>query len=77
MAKLNDACRSLMKAKESTQLRLKRLDEERRELKSSLKSLDLALKALGHKPATSSKPFLAAEANAPSEDSHGGTSNVE
>ena len=46
MKKLNDACRSLIKAKESAQSRLKRLDEERRELKSSIKSLDLALKAL-------------------------------
>ena len=77
MARLNDACRSLMKAKESTELRLKRLDEERRELKSSLKSLDLALKALGHKPATPSKPIPGVEENAPSEDSQGGASNVE
>ena len=55
MAKLNDARRSLLRAKESAKKRLQQLDEERREIKSSLKSLDLALKALGHKPATSAK----------------------
>lgn len=47
MAKLNDARRSLQRAKESAQERLKQLDDERREIKASLKSLDAALKALG------------------------------
>ena len=55
MAKLSDARRSLLRAKESAKKRLQQLDAERREIKSSLKSLDLALKALGHKPATSAK----------------------
>ena len=46
MAKLNDARRSLQRAKESAKQRLQQLDEERREIKSSLKSLNAALKAL-------------------------------
>ena len=48
MAKtITDARRSLERAKESALARLYQLDEERREIKSSLKSLDAALKALG------------------------------
>ncbi len=46
MAKLNDARRSLERAKESALGRLKQIEEERREIKASLKSLDAALKAL-------------------------------
>ncbi len=46
MAKLNEARRSLERAKESAKKRLQQLDEERREIKASLKSLDAALKAL-------------------------------
>ena len=47
MAKLNDARRSLQRAKESANKRLQELDEERREIRASLKSLDAALRALG------------------------------
>jgi len=46
MAKLNDARRSLERAKESALGRLKQIEEERREIKSSVKSLNAALKAL-------------------------------
>ena len=48
MAKLNDARRSLERAKESALGRLKQIEEERREIKSSVKSLNAALKALGN-----------------------------
>lgn len=41
-----DARRSLQKAKESAQSHLVELDKERREIRTSLKSLDAALKAL-------------------------------
>lgn len=51
MAKLSDACRSLQRAKEAAMSRLEQLDEERREMKASLKSLDRALKALGQESA--------------------------
>lgn len=44
--KLTDARRSLERAKESAQARLLQLEEERREIKASLKSLDAALRAL-------------------------------
>jgi hypothetical protein len=47
MAKLNDARRSLQRAKESANKRLRELDEERREIRASLRSLDAALRALG------------------------------
>ncbi len=47
MAKLNDARRSLLRAKESEQSRLTQLDSERREIRASLKSLDAALRILG------------------------------
>ena len=48
MAKeLTGARRSLERAKESAQARLQQLEQERREIKASLKSLDAALKALG------------------------------
>ena len=45
--KLADARRSLIRAQESAKKRLEELDNERRETKASLKSLDAALKALG------------------------------
>ena len=45
--KLADARRSLIRAQESAQKRLEELDNERHEIKASLKSLDAALKALG------------------------------
>lgn len=44
---MTDARRSLIRAKESAMKRLEELDDERREIKASLKSLDAALKALG------------------------------
>ena len=44
--KLSDARRSLIRAKESAQARLQQLENERREIKASLKSLDAALKAI-------------------------------
>lgn len=47
MAKcLNEARRSLERAKETAKKRLLELDIERRDIKVSLKSLDTALKAL-------------------------------
>ena len=46
MAKLNDARRSLERARESALDRLRQIEEERREIKSSVKSLNAALKAL-------------------------------
>ena len=45
--KLADARRSLIRAKESAQERLQELENERREIRASLKSLDAALRALG------------------------------
>ena len=45
--KLADARRSLVRAKESALERLRELENERREIKASLKTLDAALKALG------------------------------
>ena len=45
--RLADARRSLIRATESAQKRLEELEDERREIKASLKSLDAALKALG------------------------------
>ena len=48
MAKLNDARRSLERAKESALERLRQLEDERHEIKSSLKSLNAALKALAN-----------------------------
>ena len=44
--KLNDARRSLERAKEAAEARLKEIEHERREIKASLKSLDAAMKAL-------------------------------
>lgn len=44
--KITDARRSLVKAIDSTQLRIQELDEERKNLKSSIKSLNAALRAL-------------------------------
>ena len=46
MAKLNDARRSLERARESALERLRQIEEERCEIKSSVKSLNAALKAL-------------------------------
>ena len=51
---LNDARRSLERAKELANKRLLELDNERREIKSSLKSLDAALKVLDRSPAPKS-----------------------
>ena len=45
--KLADARRSLIRAQEAAQKRLKEIENERREIRASLKSLDAALKALG------------------------------
>lgn len=44
--KIADARRSLIRAKESAEQRLVEIDEERREIRASLKSLDAAIKAL-------------------------------
>lgn len=44
--KLNDARRSLVRAKEAAEARLQEIELERREIKASLKSLDAAMKAL-------------------------------
>ena len=51
---LNDARRSLERAKELANKRLLALDIERHEIKSSLKSLDAALKVLDRSPAPKS-----------------------
>lgn len=45
--KIADARRSLIRAKEAAEQRLVEIDEERREIRASLKSLDAAIKALG------------------------------
>ena len=45
--KLADARRSLIRAREAAEKRLDELDNERREIRGSLKSLEAALKALG------------------------------
>ena len=44
--KLADARQSLIRAREAAQKRLEELDNERREIRASLKSLDAALAAL-------------------------------
>ena len=44
--KLTDARRSLVRAKQAAQKRLEDLENEKREIKSSLRSLESALKAL-------------------------------
>lgn len=44
--KLNDARRSLQRAKDAAQSRLKELDTERRELRASIKQVNAALRAL-------------------------------
>ena len=54
MAKLSDARRTLLKAKESAQGRLKQLEDERREIKATMRSLNAAIKAL-HNPKRSSR----------------------
>lgn len=57
MAKLVDAQRSLQKAKQAALERLQQIEEERDEIKSTVKSLDAALRALqGNKPKTKRKP---------------------
>lgn len=45
--KLGDARRSLVRAREAAKNRLEELDNERCEIKASLKSLEAALRALG------------------------------
>jgi len=57
--KLNDARRSLVRAKEAAETRLIELENERRETKASIKSLETAIKALAappKKPAQQSGP---------------------
>ena len=62
MAKLADARRSLQKAKQSALQRLQQLEDERNEIKSSLKSLDAALRALqGNTAKPKRKPKTATE----------------
>ena len=46
MTKLADARRSLVRAKEVALERIDKLEEERREIKATLKSLEAALRAL-------------------------------
>ena len=53
--KLNDARRSLMRAKEAAEARLQEIENERREIKASLKSLAAAIKALNG-PKTRTRP---------------------
>ena len=55
--KLNDARKSLVRAKQAAEARLVELDSERRETKASIRSLDAAIRALrpgGKKPPTES-----------------------
>jgi hypothetical protein len=58
--KLTDARRSLIRAQEAAQKRLEEIERERREIKTSLKSLDAALKALGVSGgrSASDRPFV-------------------
>jgi hypothetical protein len=57
MAKLSDARRSLERARDAAKARLVELEDARRGVKASLKSLDNALKALGEsKMVPRSKP---------------------
>ena len=56
MTKLVDAQRSLKKAKQAALERLQQIEEERQEIKSTVKSLDAALRALqGNKPKSKRK----------------------
>ncbi len=50
--KIADARRSLIRAKESAEQRLLEIENERRDIKASLKSLDAALKALARSDET-------------------------
>ena len=53
--KLDDARRSLQRAKEATNRRLREIESERNELKATLKSLDAAIRALGRPKASIAK----------------------
>ena len=55
MTKLSDAMKSLVRAKETAEARLAELENERRETKSAIKSLDAAIRAL-EPPTPKSKP---------------------
>ena len=54
--RLADARRSLNRAKEAAQRRLKEIESEQKELKASLKSLDAAIRALGTPKPSTPKP---------------------
>ena len=58
--KITDARRSLIRAKEAAEQRIVVIENERREIRASLKSLDAALKALGRssQPQQQEKPLL-------------------
>jgi chromosome segregation ATPase len=58
--KLTDAHRSLVRAKEAAKKRLEELDDERREIRASIKSLEAALKALGreYRRRVTSRPVI-------------------
>lgn len=63
--KLSDAKQSLIRAQDAAHVRLEELDAERREIKSSIRSLTAALKALAKpsrqepsRPAADSPPYL-------------------
>ena len=53
--KLNDARRSLSRAKKAAETRLVELETERRETRASIKSLDAAIRALGSPAAKETK----------------------
>ena len=59
---LTDAVRSLLRTKEKAETRLEEIDKERREIKASLKSLDSALRALGHEQGSQSRSKAATTA---------------
>ena len=56
MTKLADARRSLVRAKQVALERIDKLEEERREIKTTIKSLEAALRALDGSNAKSSRP---------------------
>lgn len=69
MTKITDARRSLVRAKEAAQERMLQIEEERREIKVSIKSLDAALKALDG-PKRDPKPNIGQALSSTENDAH-------
>jgi len=72
--KLSDVRRSLTRAKESAETRLLELDNERREIKSAVRSLDAALKALSRKTGETAAGPRSTVQHKPSNDTDDGAS---